>query len=100
MEPVSSRAVIVKGLLRAVAWLGLALGAAAGAGEITFNKNFEGGALGKIESVGATEFRCHVEGQSDERGRNRQGKGQKGRLPESDFSHKGAKETKPERRNP
>jgi hypothetical protein len=50
-------------------WLGL--GAAAGA-EITFNKNFEGGALGKIEAAGATEFRCHVEGQSDERGRNRQ----------------------------
>jgi hypothetical protein len=57
-------------LLRAVACL--ALGAAAGAGEITFNKNFEGGALGKIEAVSATEFRCHVEGQHDERGRNRQ----------------------------
>jgi hypothetical protein len=50
----------------------LAVGAAADAGEITFNKNFEGGALGKIEAVGAREFRCYVEGQHDERGRNRQ----------------------------
>src|SRR6185503_3214647 len=40
--------------------------------EITFHKNFEGGSLGNIETVGETEFRCHVEGQHDERGRNRQ----------------------------
>ena len=39
---------------------------------ITFNKNFEGGALGKIEKQGDAEFRCFVEGQHDERGRNRQ----------------------------
>jgi hypothetical protein len=63
-------AVIVKRAIWAAAWL--VFGAAAGAGEITFNKNFEGGALGKIEAVGETEFRCHVDGQHDERGRNRQ----------------------------
>jgi len=39
---------------------------------ITFNKNFEGGSLGKIEKLGDTHFRCFVEGQYDERGRNRQ----------------------------
>jgi hypothetical protein len=39
---------------------------------ITFNKNFEGGSLGKIEKLGDTQFRCFVEGQHDERGRNRQ----------------------------
>ena len=39
---------------------------------VTFNTNFEGGALGKIESVGADRFRCYVEGQHDQRGRNRQ----------------------------
>jgi hypothetical protein len=36
------------------------------------NKNFEAGALGKVEKLSETEFRCHVEGQSDEHGRNRQ----------------------------
>ena len=50
----------------------LAFGAAAGAAQITFNTNFEGGALGKIEAAGETEFRCYVQGQHDERGRNRQ----------------------------
>jgi hypothetical protein len=39
---------------------------------IVFNKNFEAGALGKIEKLGETTFRCFVEGQHDERGRNRQ----------------------------
>jgi hypothetical protein len=39
---------------------------------ITFNKNFEGGSLGKIEKLSDTQFRCFVEGQHDERGRNRQ----------------------------
>lgn len=52
------------------------LGAAAGADEkassITFNTNFEGASLGKVEVVGPAEFRCHVAGQQDERGRNRQ----------------------------
>src|SRR5258708_7633582 len=39
---------------------------------ITFNKNFEGGCLGKLEKLSETEFRCWVEGQHDEHGRNRQ----------------------------
>ena len=39
---------------------------------ITFNKNFEGGTLGKIEKLADGQFRCYVEGQHDERGRNRQ----------------------------
>jgi zinc carboxypeptidase/carboxypeptidase M14-like protein len=39
---------------------------------VTFNKNFEGGSLGKIEVLGETQFRCHVEGQCDEQGHNRQ----------------------------
>ncbi|HKQ36683.1 MAG TPA: M14-type cytosolic carboxypeptidase [Verrucomicrobiae bacterium] len=56
--------------IQVAAWL--ALGALAGATEITFNKNFEGASLGRIETLSETEFRCHVEGQSDERGRNRQ----------------------------
>src|SRR5688500_740868 len=39
---------------------------------ILINKNFEGGSLGKVEKLSDTEFRLHVEGQYDERGRNRQ----------------------------
>lgn len=39
---------------------------------ITFNTNFEGGSIGRIEKLSPTEFRCHVAGQHDERGRNRQ----------------------------
>src|SRR5882672_1372737 len=39
---------------------------------ITFNKNFEGACIGTIEKLDDTTFRCHVEGQYDERGRNRQ----------------------------
>ncbi len=39
---------------------------------ITFNKNFEGATVGKIEKLADAEFRCSVEGQSDEHGRNRQ----------------------------
>lgn len=39
---------------------------------VTFNKNFEGGSLGKIEKLAETRFKCYVEGQHDERGRNRQ----------------------------
>src|SRR4051812_36089855 len=39
---------------------------------ITFNENFEGATLGKIEKLADAEFRCFVEGQSDEHGRNRQ----------------------------
>ncbi|MDB5319265.1 MAG: hypothetical protein JWN40_896, partial [Phycisphaerales bacterium] len=39
---------------------------------ITFNKNFEGASLGKIEPIGPASFRCAVEGQYDQRGHNRQ----------------------------
>ena len=39
---------------------------------ITFNFNFEGASLGRIERIDETTFRCHVLGQQDERGRNRQ----------------------------
>jgi len=39
---------------------------------ITFNLNFEGASLGRIERVDETTFRCHVLGQEDQRGRNRQ----------------------------
>lgn len=39
---------------------------------VTFDKSFEGASLGKIEKLGDAEFRLHVEGQHDERGRNRQ----------------------------
>ncbi len=40
--------------------------------QVTFNTNFEGGSLGRVETLGKNRFRCHVEGQHDERGRNRQ----------------------------
>src|SRR5262245_2296612 len=39
---------------------------------VTISKDFEGGSCGRVEVLGETTFRCHVEGQSDERGRNRQ----------------------------
>jgi hypothetical protein len=39
---------------------------------LTFHKDFEGGSLGRVEQLGETNFRVHVEGQSDEHGRNRQ----------------------------
>jgi hypothetical protein len=51
-----------------------ASGPAAGAEEerIRFSTNFEGGSLGTIEALGESEFRCHVKGQQNEHGRNRQ----------------------------
>jgi hypothetical protein len=39
---------------------------------ILFNTNFEGASLGKIEALGTAEYRCFVQGQYDEQGRNRQ----------------------------
>lgn len=39
---------------------------------VWFNKSFEDATIGKIEKLGDNEFRCAVEGQCDERGRNRQ----------------------------
>jgi len=42
------------------------------AADTTFNLNFEDASLGRIERINDTTFRCHVVGQEDERGRNRQ----------------------------
>ena len=39
---------------------------------VLFNTAFESGSLGKIEKLGDNEFRLHLEGQQDSRGRNRQ----------------------------
>ena len=39
---------------------------------VLFNTAFESGSLGKIEKLGETEFRLHLKGQQDARGRNRQ----------------------------
>src|SRR5207245_2398568 len=39
---------------------------------IVFNTNFEGGSLGKVEVLAERRFRCAVQGQYDEHGRNRQ----------------------------
>lgn len=50
----------------------LASASAETAEPIVINKNFEGASLGRIEKLGDTQFRLHVEGQCDERGRNRQ----------------------------
>jgi hypothetical protein len=47
-------------------WPGAALGA------VSFHHNFEGGSLGLVEQIGSDHFRCHVVGQTDYRGRNRQ----------------------------
>lgn len=55
------------------AGLSWAVGAAAQAPKpVYFNTNFEGASLGKVEKLSDTEFRLHVSGQYDERGRNRQ----------------------------
>jgi hypothetical protein len=40
--------------------------------EIIFQTGFEGGSLGKVERLAEGRFRCHIVGQADERGRNRQ----------------------------
>jgi hypothetical protein len=39
---------------------------------VLFNTAFESGSLGKIEKLSETEFRLHLKGQQDARGRNRQ----------------------------
>jgi hypothetical protein len=53
-------------------WLVVLSGASSSQSAITFNTNFEGGSLGKIEVLGDGRFVCAVEGQYDEHGRNRQ----------------------------
>src|SRR5262249_38217997 len=60
------------GLLIAATSFAALVGAAPEQAPIFFNTNFEGGSLGTIERLGETTFRCHVQGQHDERGRNRQ----------------------------
>jgi hypothetical protein len=52
--------------------MSLLLSAAQSPTGIVFNKNFEGGSLGKIEQLSDAHFRCSVEGQYDEHGHNRQ----------------------------
>ncbi len=61
-------------LVAMVAAIGLlvGMGAAPEPASIRFNTKFEGGSLGRIEPIGETSFRCHVKGQQDEHGRNRQ----------------------------
>jgi hypothetical protein len=46
--------------------------AVSGSAAVTFHKDFEGGSFARVEQVASNHFRCHVEGQTDERGRNRQ----------------------------
>lgn len=50
----------------------IAAAVAQDAAPITINKNFEGASMGTIEKTGDAQFRLHVLGQYDERGRNRQ----------------------------
>src|SRR4051794_35735352 len=60
-------------LLAPVALAGMpGLARAVEPGPIVFNTNFEGASIGKIEQLGVSTFRCHVKGQSNEFGRNRQ----------------------------
>jgi hypothetical protein len=53
-------------------FLTLALIARAESEPLSFNKNFEGGSLGRIEQVADDHFLLHAEGQQNEQGRNRQ----------------------------
>lgn len=41
-------------------------------GKIAVRWDFEGGSLAKVEPIGADAFRCHMKGQVDQEGRNRQ----------------------------
>jgi hypothetical protein len=59
--------------MRSTAFLALLGSALSGlSAAITFHKDFEGGSFGRIEQVSSNHFRVHVQGQSDQRGRNRQ----------------------------
>ncbi len=57
-----------------VLFLGVALSLAVSSASapVTFHKDFQGGSFDRIEIVGSNHIRCHVEGQTDQRGRNRQ----------------------------
>jgi hypothetical protein len=63
---------VLVGLLSATCFALAAQTEAPERGAVRFNTAFESAAIGQIEVVGATEFRVHVPGQQDERGRNRQ----------------------------
>jgi hypothetical protein len=39
---------------------------------VTFHTDFEGANLGRVEPAGADRYRCHLKGQTDQDGRNRQ----------------------------
>lgn len=56
----------------ALAFCSFSASAGAQAQPILINTEFPGGSLGRVEKLGETSFRLHVEGQHDERGRNRQ----------------------------
>jgi hypothetical protein len=55
--------------VRAAAALSLALAACS---SISLSTDFEGGMLGRVEKISETEFLCHLAGQADHEGRNRQ----------------------------
>ncbi len=55
-----------------ICFLFLFASSASAAKPISISTHFEGGALGKIEPITATHFRCGVKGESDQDGRNRQ----------------------------
>ena len=59
-------------LIPLAALLALNIYAAPAQGPVRFNTAFEGAALGRVDVVGETDFRVHVPGQQDQRGRNRQ----------------------------
>jgi len=50
----------------------MALTTGASPAAITFHTDFEGGNLGKVERVGQAHFRCTIDGECDQDGRNRQ----------------------------
>jgi hypothetical protein len=68
--------VIASPILGTVAFTGIsgevATASRPGVAEIRITQDFEGGSLGSVERRGETAFRCRVEGQTDQNGRNRQ----------------------------
>jgi hypothetical protein len=50
----------------------LLLPALAACSAVSVTADFEGGSVGKVEQVSATQFRCGVAGQADQENRNRQ----------------------------
>jgi len=60
------------GFLAVFGWLSTSVLFAQFSPPVTINTAFEGGSLGKVEVLTNGVYRCHVAGQYDERGRNRQ----------------------------